>query len=116
MTAIEELDHLFNLTPNQGIERYADGPAMSDRIAEWMETPEGTVADHPSWGHVLRPFRHEPTDPNLAVFIEMAIVEKLPKDVQDIKIVGIRVDVIEIDQIYVVILHQFGVYEGRVAK
>ncbi len=111
---IEELDHLVSLSPGEGVKRHADEQAIGDRIIEWLETPEGTVADMPSWGHILRPFKHEPAGTNLAVIIEMAIVEKMPKDIRDLVIGGIRVDFDEMDMARVSILYHLGLLERTI--
>ncbi len=44
---IEEFDHLLELNPATEIKTYDDEDALADRIMEWLETPQGTVADLP---------------------------------------------------------------------
>lgn len=111
---IEELDHLMDVAPTVGLVRYTDGDAMNDRIAEWFETPEGTVADLPAWGHNLVIFKHEPLDDNLEVAVSMAITRKLPVDIENLIITGIALEALEIDLCIVRIRHMLGEYAGEV--
>lgn len=107
-TAIKEANHLIESAPDEDVKRLVDESALSDRIYEWLETPEGTVADLPGWGNNLIAFKHDPDSPNLSVKMEMAIAAKLPKDIADLIMLGVSVKFIEIDLCRVVILHQFG--------
>lgn len=115
MDLLEELDRLMSVDPDQGVSLYHEDRAMMERILEWLETPEGTVADLPAWGHILAPFKHEPVGENLAVIIEMAIIEKLPRDVRDLIVGGIRVEPIEMDMIRISILFQLGLFQRTFA-
>lgn len=108
MVTIKEADHLMSSAPDEDVKIHTDEGALSERIFEWLETPEGSIADHPSWGHNLTGFQFDPESSNLAVRIEMAITAKLARDVQDMVMLGVRVDFIEIDLCRVVIRHQFG--------
>lgn len=110
---IEEFDHLLrgDLT---GIARYENSTALDDRIQEWLETPEGTVADMPWWGNNLSALKHEPIGVNLQVIAEMRIARKLPVDVKNIDVRGIRVEAVEIDLIRVIIQYQLGTFVGEV--
>lgn len=111
---IEEFDHLMrgDLT---GLALYENSDALDDRIAEWLDTPEGSIADMPWWGNRLSRLKHEPIGINLQVMTEMSIAQKLPVDVRNIDLRGIRVEVAEIDLIRVIIQYQLGTFVGEVA-
>lgn len=94
--------------PQQDIEKFSNAEAMNERIREWFETPEGTMAHHPSWGQNISPFKHDPLSNDLAIQIEMAIAYKLPIDIEDIQIVGIETIIKKIDLLQIFILHQYG--------
>lgn len=108
--AIFEAERHLKSAPDQDVEKFSNAQAMNERIREWFETPEGTMAHNPSWGQNISPFKHDPMSKTsgLDVQIEMAIVYKLPLDVEDIQIVGVDVDISEIDMAKVYIIHQYG--------
>jgi len=110
---IEEFDHLLAGDPT-GLATHADGNALEDRIQEWLETPEGTVADMPWWGNRLGAIKHEPQGASLQVMAEMSIVEKLPVDVRNVQVKGVLVENIEIDLVRVVVQYQLGTFVGEV--
>jgi hypothetical protein len=112
--AIEELDHLIALDPATEVKKYLNEDVLADRIAEWLETPQGTLADLPAWGHNLRAFKFEPPGINLDVMIEMSLVVKMPKDIENLVIVGVDVEFKEIDLLKLTIRHMLGVYEDTV--
>lgn len=112
MAWIEEMNHLMDMD-SKGIELYNDGRALSDRISEWLSTPQGTVADHPAWGNNLFAFQHEPPGTTLNVMLEMSIIEKLPIDIRDLLILGISAEFEEIDYAVITIRHQLGTYTGE---
>ena len=111
---IEELHHLMNLDPDTGIQHFIDGPAMDDRIREWFETPEGTVADLPAWGHNLSQFKHAPINPTLNVLVKVAILKKMPVDIRNLVITNIAIQFKEIDLFHVVVVHRIGKYVDAV--
>ena len=111
---IEEMDHLMELSPTTEVKTYDDESAMNDRIYEWLETPQGTVADLPSWGHNLGPFKFEPPGETLNVMAEMAIMTKMPQDIENLAILGINIEFVEIDCCKIVIRHRLGVFESTV--
>lgn len=106
--AIFDASYTMTSAAEADIRKYEDGTAMSERIREWLDTPEGTVAHDPSWGHNLIPFKFEPQSNDLAIQIEMSITRKLPLDVEDIEIKSVEVTFLEKDMIKLVIVHQFG--------
>lgn len=108
---MEELNHLLNVD-STGLAVAYDGKAMSNNIEEWFENPEHTIADNPAWGHNLAPFQFCAQTEDDAVMMEMAIVEKLPRDVQGVVIKGIRVTFPDIDLCRIVIIHQYGLYDN----
>lgn len=110
---IEEFDHLFMGDP-AGVAVYQDSTALEDRIGEWLETPEGSVADLPWWGSNLSSLKHEPQGINLQVMAEMNIVQKLSQDVRNVQVRGILVESMGIDMIRVVIQYQLGTFVGEV--
>ena len=84
---------------------------MSERIREWLATPEGTVAHDPSWGHNLLPFKHDPMGTQgttLEVLITMALARKMPLDIEDLRLVAVQVEVLDIDLCRVSVVHQYG--------
>jgi hypothetical protein len=110
MAIIEEYHHLIELDPRTSITQFQDGEAMNDRIKEWFETPEGTVADLPAWGHNLLQFKHEPLSPSLSVMVKTAILRKMPVDIRNLFIIKIAVEFKEIDLCYTNIVHRMGTY------
>ena len=114
MSEYNELDHFLSLD-EAGIREHEDGAALNNRLAEWLATPEGTVADNPAWGHNLRPFWHDPESPLLAMEMEMEVVRKLPRDVRDVRILRIGVTFHEKDYCIVEIQHQMGRFQQELA-
>ncbi len=108
MDILIEANRHISSSSDAEVERYGDEGALSDRIKEWLETPVGTLADIPSWGHNLSSFKFDPTSVDLAVAIELAIVEKMTTDIRDLVFLGIRVSYPEIDKCELLIRHQFG--------
>jgi hypothetical protein len=90
------------------VDRFSDGEALSERIREWLETPEGTVADLPDWGHNIIGYKHDPQSTTLAVAIEMSIAQKMTRDIKNLKLLGVGVEFLEIDLFRILIRHQFG--------
>lgn len=97
-------------TSREDIEKQTDGEALSERIREWLATPVGSVANYPSWGNELFRFKFDPLSKgnDLDVLIEMAIARKLPVDIDDLILLGVDVQVNDIDLCTITILHQFG--------
>jgi len=112
---IEEFDHLIELAPTTEVKKYDDDEALSDRISEWLETPQGTVADLPAWGHNLSALKHEPQGVNFEVVAEMSITAKMPQDIADLIIMGVDVKYADIDLFYVSIRHRLGIFEESVS-
>ncbi|MDX5979546.1 hypothetical protein [Vreelandella alkaliphila] len=113
MSIFNELDHFLGLN-SSGIQEYVDGDALNNRIAEWLATPEGTVADNPAWGHNLRPFWHDPESPLLTIQLEMAVAKKLPIDVRDVTIRRIGVAFVDKDLCRVEIHHLLGMFQQSI--
>lgn len=105
---IIEGDHMLTSAPEAEVATYYDADGLADRIYEWLETPMGTMANHPAWGNNLGPFKFDPQSLHLEVLMEMAIASKLEKDIKGLKLIGVSVDFMEIDLCRVVIRHQFG--------
>lgn len=105
---IKDANRHIKSSIDEDVSSYGDEDALSERLLEWFETPVGTLADLPSWGHNLKGFKFDPLNLSLDVAIEIAIIEKLPRDIADLVFVGIRVEALEIDLCKIVILHQFG--------
>lgn len=110
MADFEEADWGMISAASQDVARTYEGNAMSTRIQEWLATPEGTVANDPSWGHNLSQFKHDPmaVGSGLEVQIEMALARKMPIDIADLRLIGVRVVVESIDLCRVIIVHQYG--------
>ena len=100
----------------QEIQKMEEGRAMSERVAEWLATPEGTVAHNPSWGNNLNYFKHDPISPggDLEVLIELSLTRKLPIDIEDLILLAVKVEVLGIDLCKITIVHQYGVVEQTV--
>lgn len=114
MARIEELDHLME-TDSAGIVGYEDEAALSDRIGEWCETPQGTVADLPGWGNRFAYMKHEPPGIDLEIMAEMDVIEKLPVDIKNLVVTGIVIEFREIDLLYIGINHYLGNFSSEVS-
>lgn len=114
---IEELDHLMGLSaaPQDVLIKYSGPNALNDRIQEWFETPEGTIADMPSWGNTLSALQHEPPSTNLEVVMEARIVKKLAVDC-DVPIYGIRLTFWGIDICHILIQYGGGMFDSEVNR
>ncbi len=112
---LEEIDHLMELSisSQDAFARYQGPDALNDRIAEWFETPEGTISDLPSWGNMLWMFKHEPPSIHLEVMMEAKIISKLSADC-GVPITGIRIDFLDIDLCRVQILYPGGYFDNGV--
>ncbi len=115
MAYIDEFDHLIELSPATEIKKYEDEDALWDRIAEWLETPQGTLADLPGWGHNLIAMKHEPQGIDLEVMAEMSIAYKMPQDIANLVIGSVKVEFTEIDHCRVIINHSLGVFEETIS-
>lgn len=110
MAVFEEASWRMRSAPASDMDRTYEGNAMSERIQEWLATPEGTVANNPSWGHNLTQFKFDPTSDrtNLEVQIEMALTRKMPLDIDDLRLVSVNVVVQDIDLVHISVVHQYG--------
>lgn len=115
MAQIIEFDYLMARAPSEGVRSYEDVEAMNQRVMEWLDTPDGTVADMPEWGHPFYAFKHEPDSPSLQVMAEMMVFEKLVADVVDIDLRSVSVEFPEIDRMMVAIVHGTGFLEKEVS-
>lgn len=108
--AFEEANWRLRSAPAQDMARTLEGQAMSTRIEEWLATPEGTVANDPSWGHNLNQFKHDPLSVgnDLDVQIEISLTRKMPLDIEDLRLIGVQVIVEDIDLCHIIIVHQYG--------
>ena len=114
---LEEINHLMelSLSPQDALAHYYGPDALNDRIQEWFETPQGTVADFPSWGNNLGPFKHEPISVHLEVMMEALIIPKLSQDC-GIQVSGIHVEALDIDKVRVVISYASGLFDSEVTR
>lgn len=110
---IEELDHLM-IMDDAGIVQYDDETALNDRIFEWLETPQGSIADLPAWGHNLSRLKFEPSGISLNIMARLSIMEKMPGDIANLRIFGVDLDFIEIDRLTVSINYGLGIFQGEV--
>ena len=111
---IQEYNHLIDVDSGSVPKLLLDEDALTDRIQEWLETPEGTIADLPAWGHNLKVFQFEPLGVDFDVMIEMSIMEKLPLDVDNLDLKGVAVRRVEIDLCTILIRFQLGEYRNTV--
>ncbi len=114
MNIIEEIDYMLG-TDEGGLKTLSDEEALYNRILHWFDTPIGSIADNPSWGHPLLMLQHEPGGPDFEVMAEMLIMEKLPKDIKNLIVIGFRVEFLEIDLFNVVIEHQLDVFNETIS-
>lgn len=105
---MQELDYLLVLD-HRGIKQHSDADALNNNIRDWLVNPMHSIADQPSWGHNLTPFRFSPQGDDTEAMIEMAIIRKLPKDVKGLSISGVRVHWQSFDECHITIQHQYGV-------
>ncbi|MCV6588690.1 MAG: hypothetical protein OIF57_06635 [Marinobacterium sp.] len=105
-----EIDYLLRVRPD-GITHVGGMDGLNNRISDWLDTPEGTVADNPGWGSPLRAFLHEPQSPALEIEIQMKLVQKIRRDVRDVTVRAVSVQFVSIDLIKIVIFHNLGVFE-----
>lgn len=110
MGLIEEANYMLQSASDEDIERFSDGDGMSERIREWLDTPEGSLLHDPSWGHNLTPFKHDPLSSggDIETLIQMALVRKMPIDIDDLQIVAVKVEVTDIDMFTLSVIHEFG--------
>ncbi len=109
MSILIEVDHRLATTP-QGIVTHSDIRAVTNNIEEWFDTPSGSLCGKPSWGNNLAQFKHEPTDDNTEVGIQMAILNKLPREVRGAEIMAIRVEYKEFDIFIIKLMLPSGEY------
>lgn len=107
MTEFNELDYLLELDTG-GAKKYKGNDAMDSRINEWLDTPEGTVADDPSWGNPFRRFQFDPISPFFEVEVQMAVAGKIRQDIPSLAMIGIAVESISNDLVLIYIRHQYG--------
>ena len=114
--AINEARFLMTASPTEDIEKLTDEEAMNERIREWLATPMGTVANDPEWGNNLSQFKHDPlsTGNGLDTQIELAIVSKMPNDIEDLQITGVSVEILDVDLFRLVVEHQYGATDNTV--
>lgn len=108
MAIVKEASRFIRSGADEEVSKYLDEQGLAERIYEWLETPMGTMANNPAWGNNLSAFKHDPGNASLGILMELAIASKLPIDVRDLKMVGVKVEFLEIDLCKVVIRHQFG--------
>lgn len=113
----EEINHLMEMftSPQDVLTLHTGGSALNDRIQEWFETPEGTVADLPAWGNTLGALQHEPPSANLEVVMEARIVKKLATDC-NVPIYGIKLIFWDIDICHIQIMYGGGMFDGEVNR
>ena len=110
--SFEEINHLLDIG-HEGLVTHSDAQAMNNNIHEWFCNPEGSIADEPAWGSNIAHFLFSSQTEDEAVFLEMAIAEKLSRDVRGINITGIKVEFVSIDSCSITVIHQYGVFEGQ---
>lgn len=102
-----ELDYLLALD-SRGIKEYTGAEALNNNIKDWLANPMHSIADNPAWGHNLTPYQFAPHGADTEAMIEMAILNKLPKDVKGLSVSAVRVSWPDIGGCYVQITHQLG--------
>ena len=115
MPVIDEIESLMELDPSTELKRYTDEEGLNERIREWLYTPMGTVADLPAWGRNIDRFKFEPVGPDFRIMVQMSILSKLPRDVENLLIREVAVDSIDIDLHRITIVHQVGALQETVS-
>jgi hypothetical protein len=111
---IEEKSFLMELGQTTDLKGFDDEDALTERIAEWLATPQGTLIDLPSWGNPLSSLKFEPPGEALNIMAEMGILRKLPQDIENLKIESVSIEFTDIDCCKIIISHRLGTYEGSV--
>jgi len=111
VSEISEYNWLMSSAPGEDVKIHTDGLAMGQRIADWLATPEGSLADIPGWGNGLFSFKHEPSSENLQVMAELHLFEKLLRDIEDLDIRHISVEFPGIDMLKITITTSTDVFE-----
>ncbi len=106
MTIIEELD--------QGIKTHTDAEAAWENIKHWLRCPLGGLCDWPEYGNTLDQLKFRPDGPNLAVLVEMSILQKMPRDIEGLRVVSLKVEWPDIDVLRLGIDFGFGFYQDDV--
>ncbi|GAB1077441.1 MULTISPECIES: hypothetical protein [Shewanella] len=84
-----EIEYLMSLSES-GVRVMQGAAADLNKVAEWLDTPRGSVYGLPSWGNELKQFQHEPTNSSdTAVNIEFHIINGLTRDIPEIVIQSI---------------------------
>ncbi len=111
---IKEFGYLLELD-SKSLKQYAGGNAMNQRICEWFSHPVGSIADKPGWGRPFGSLRFEPVNVNLENALEMAVVEKLPSDVEGLVISKLRISYPSIDEVSIYLEHNSGTLDERLS-
>ena len=110
---LNEADFLLATGGETDIDRSSMGDGMNERIREWLATPEGTLLGAPSWGNNLLRYKFEPLS-DVGQIISMSIAQKLPQDIEGLRLVAISVTKLGVDMVRIVIRHQYGTSESTV--
>lgn len=104
-----EIDYLMQLDES-GVQLREQDDAMLNNVAEWMDTPIGSIYGLPGWGNRFASLKHEPPGEDLEVALENMIVTDLPRDVRGVVVTGIRCEYSrsEIDTCSTTIATNFG--------
>ena len=104
---MRELDYLFGMD-SRGIREHSGEEALNNNIRDWFANPMHTIPDQPAWGHNLAAYQFAPQGSDTEAMLEMAILNKLPRDVTGLSIAGVRVSWPDIGGCDVLIQHQYG--------
>ncbi|HBN6266224.1 TPA: hypothetical protein L3N15_004206 [Vibrio parahaemolyticus] len=91
-----EIDYLLTIDAD-GIVTYDDEDAVMAQVAEWADTPVGTLWGMPLWGNPIQKYKHLPVDNDTAGIIESSLAMKLVSDLPNISLKGIRVSPVSVD-------------------
>jgi hypothetical protein len=112
MSLIEELDWQFK-TGESGVMTHKNADAVASNIREWCATPQGTVADWPSWGNNFHQLKFLPQREFVSV-AESLIMRKMQQDIWHLQIRGIRLEVEEVDLFRIYVDYGFDLFTDQI--
>lgn len=81
-----EVSYLMDLNES-GVITYDNRHADLNNLAEWLDTPRGSIYGVPEWGNELANFKHEPTGSMaVAIAIEFSVIKGVMRDLPNIVI------------------------------
>lgn len=117
-TEIRLIDPFLDLVAT-GIQRLNVDLGAEALLAFWFSVPEGSVVGRPSWGHPFKSRLFNMVSDNEIVVYEMLAIQKLRNDIPQVKITGIRGELVESDLLLLTVYYPKGrgveSYSGKVS-